>query len=47
MLFFELTKEWIPKVDECFKRCDAGIRMDEVENALKCLSLDQDRWSNK
>ena len=45
--FFELIRERIPRVDECFRSvCDAEIRMDEVEKALKCLSLDKSPGSD-
>lgn len=45
--FFESIAEQIPRVDECFRKiCDAEIRMEEVEKALKCLSLDKSPGSD-
>lgn len=45
--FFDLIKDWIPKVDESFKNsCDADISMLEVEKAMNCLSLDKSPGSD-
>ena len=44
--FFEHVKEWIPRVDECFKNvCEADISMAEVEKAMTCLALDKSQGS--
>lgn len=46
-MFFEHIKMWIPRIDESFKNiCEDEIHMDEVEKAMKCLSLDKSPGSD-
>ena len=45
--FFKSITGQIPKIDECFRElCDAEIKIEEIEKALKCLALDKSLGSD-